>query len=68
MIYKTLHRKLKIEQRETQKNGKELRCSGRVSNCFGFTDVVATNRQKARLAMMYKITTEKVAITKQDTL
>jgi hypothetical protein len=57
-----------LNNAKPRKNGKELRCSGRVSNYFGFIDVVATNRQKARLAMMYKITNEKVAITKQDTL
>ena len=32
MIYKTLHRKLKIEQQELTKDSVNLRCSGRVGS------------------------------------
>jgi len=40
MTYKTLHRKLKIEQ-----NSGELGCPGRVSNWFilGFISLISTN-------------------------
>ena len=39
MIYKTLHRKPKMEQYEPLKNGDELRCFGRViENHFTQTD------------------------------
>ena len=32
MIYKTLHRKLKLRKMKTNKNGDELRCSGRINS------------------------------------
>jgi len=41
MVYKTLHRKFKIEQHEphTKKNENELRYSGRVGTSFSTTDI-----------------------------
>jgi len=37
-VYKTLHRKLKIEQREPIKYRGELRCSGRISSSCSTSD------------------------------
>jgi hypothetical protein len=38
MIYKTLHRKVKIEQHEPTKNGGVCRCSGGISYSFPISD------------------------------